>query len=412
MIKLFVMDVDGTLTDGGIYYDNNGNEFIKFNVKDGAGIKRLQSIGIKTMILTGRRSKSVEIRAKNLSIDYVIQGAEDKAAFLKGFLEHNIIAPEEVAYIGDDINDLEPIRNVVYSACPNDAVSEVKTAVHAVCSLNGGQGAVREFSDYIINEFLYLCPVTDEKGAWYTSHQLRAHAGGGIEGYTYTNSKEALFNTYTNGIKIVELDVTITSDEMAVISHNFMFELTPELPENPSYEEFMNCKICGKFTPLSLEDVVDFIVQHSECYIVIDHPAKGLNQLMKIINCLLDIIYKKNLDTSILNQFIVQVFTVKEHKWVQSLGLFKNLEFYFSAKRDIEGTIEYIVKNNVHTVSINKSRLNKNLVAKFNRLGIKVFSPSINDEESIQRVFDMGVWGITSDFADNETLNKIVSRRI
>lgn len=150
MIKLLVMDVDGTLTDGGIYYDNSGNEFKRFDVKDGAGIVQLQKHGVKTMILTGRTSKCVDRRASELQIDYVIQGISNKADYLSRFLEEQGLEFNETAYIGDDINDLECIRMVGYAACPKDSVDSVKSDAHYICNHKGGYGAVREFIEYIL----------------------------------------------------------------------------------------------------------------------------------------------------------------------------------------------------------------------------------------------------------------------
>jgi len=405
------MDVDGTLTDGGIYYDDNNNEFKKFNVKDGAGIVRLHRTGIKTMILTGRNSVCVERRSKDLQIDYVFQGVSDKLEFLKDFMQTHGFAADEVAYIGDDTNDLPCIKALTWTACPADAVNEVKQTVAYVCSKDGGDGAVREYADYIQKEFLYLTPLVDEENAWYTKARLRAHAGGGIEGCMYTNSKEALLESYKKGIRIIELDATITSDDKVVISHNFMKDVTWGLSSDlPTYKEFMECKICGRFTPMSLEDLIIFLVEHRDLHIVLDHPAKGFLQLTKIINKLLELINEKQLDKNVLDQFIIQVFTIEEHEWLNSLKHFKNLEFYFSAKRDIEGTIDYVVKSKVHTVSINKTRLNKELVTKFSKLGVRVFSPSINEPEEIKAAFDMGIWGITSDFISIEELKNIFGK--
>ena len=191
MIKLFVMDVDGTLTDGGIYYDNQGHEFKKFNVKDGAGIRMLHAAGIKTMILTGRASECVKRRSQELGITFLGQGLSDKATYLKEFMQEHQLDTSEVAYIGDDINDIECMAMAGYTACPWDANTKIKSIVHAICECGGGQGAVREFVDYIFEEFLYLQPLMDEEGAWYTETHLRAHAGGGIDGFMYTNSMEA-----------------------------------------------------------------------------------------------------------------------------------------------------------------------------------------------------------------------------
>ena len=148
-IKLVILDVDGTLTDGGVYIDSNGVETKKFNIKDGAGIVLAEKVGVEFMILTGRKSYCVEHRANELKIKYVFQGIADKLSYLQLFLTQQGLSSNEVAYIGDDINDLECMRTVGFTACPADAVEEVRQQCDFVSRYNGGQGAVREVCDMI-----------------------------------------------------------------------------------------------------------------------------------------------------------------------------------------------------------------------------------------------------------------------
>lgn len=151
-IKLIVLDVDGTLTDGGIYIDNNGIETKKFNIKDGAGIVLAQRHGIEFMILTGRKSHCVEIRAKELNIRFIEQGVVKKEAFLQHFMNEHQLLPAEIAYVGDDYNDIESMKMVGCKVCPNDAITEVKEMADFVMRHNGGEGAVRDFCDLIISQ--------------------------------------------------------------------------------------------------------------------------------------------------------------------------------------------------------------------------------------------------------------------
>lgn len=145
-IKLLVMDVDGTLTDGKIYMGNNGEVMKAFDVKDGCGIKDiLPTLGIVPVIITGRKSKIVENRAKEIGITELHQGVRDKLAVLKNVAEKYNVSPDEIAYIGDDLNDLECIEYCGVTACPADAVDGVKRKVTYVCKKNSGEGAVREF---------------------------------------------------------------------------------------------------------------------------------------------------------------------------------------------------------------------------------------------------------------------------
>ena len=146
------MDVDGTLTDGKIYMGNNGEVMKAFDVKDGCGIKDiLPTLGIVPVIITGRVSKIVENRAKEIGITELHQGVRDKLTVLKEVAEKYNASQNEIAYIGDDINDLECIEYCGFTACPADAVEEVRQKVTYVCKKNGGEGAVREFIKYYIN---------------------------------------------------------------------------------------------------------------------------------------------------------------------------------------------------------------------------------------------------------------------
>lgn len=150
-IKMLVMDVDGTLTDGCIYVGAEGELMKAFNVQDGYAVAHmLPQYGITPVIITGRSSKIVEKRAAELKITHLHQGVSDKLAQLKLVAAELGAAPEEIAYIGDDLNDLDCIHYCGLTACPADAVPEVVAAVQYVCKRNGGRGAVRELIDMII----------------------------------------------------------------------------------------------------------------------------------------------------------------------------------------------------------------------------------------------------------------------
>jgi len=149
-LKVLVMDVDGTLTDGKIYMGNQGEEFKVFNIHDGYAICNiLPKLGIIPVILTGRASKIVENRAKELRIQYVFQDVNQKKIKLEQFLTEMHLVWENIAYIGDDIPDLECMKRVRFAICPNDAVDEVKKICCYICSKNAGSGAVREGIEWI-----------------------------------------------------------------------------------------------------------------------------------------------------------------------------------------------------------------------------------------------------------------------
>ena len=151
VIKLFLCDVDGTLTDGGMYYSENGDELKKFNTRDGMGFQLLREADIKTGIITSEDTKIVENRVKKLKVDFLYQGKRDggKLAVAKEICEQLGITLDEVAYIGDDVNCVELLEAVGLKACPADACEEVKAiaGIH-VMTKKGGEGCVREFLDF------------------------------------------------------------------------------------------------------------------------------------------------------------------------------------------------------------------------------------------------------------------------
>lgn len=155
MIKLFVMDVDGTLTDGKIYMGENGELMKAFCAKDGYAIHRLlKKNKILPVIITGRISKIVELRSAELGILEVHQGVTDKAARLMEVAKKYHLQRNEIAYIGDDDNDLEAMQAAGFVGCPADASENVKKAADFVSSYCGGEGAIREFVEKIVEDCL------------------------------------------------------------------------------------------------------------------------------------------------------------------------------------------------------------------------------------------------------------------
>ena len=151
-IKLIVMDVDGTLTDGKIYMGVNGEVMKAFDVKDGyAIVNMLPKHGIIPVIITGRHSDIVDNRAAELRIKELHQGVQNKLPKLMEVAAKYNVNQSDIAYIGDDLTDLACIELCGMSACPHDAVDEVKQRVNYVCEHDGGHGAVREFVEYILN---------------------------------------------------------------------------------------------------------------------------------------------------------------------------------------------------------------------------------------------------------------------
>ncbi|HEY8209736.1 MAG TPA: HAD hydrolase family protein [Myxococcaceae bacterium] len=143
-IKLLVFDVDGVLTDGGLFYGPDGEVLKRFDVKDGHGLVMARLLGLKAAVLTARTSKIVEVRGRELGMVAVEQGHKDKAKGLLGLCERVGVDPGEIGYMGDDINDLAPMGMVGLPACPSDAVPEVRQSALFIAASPGGHGAARE----------------------------------------------------------------------------------------------------------------------------------------------------------------------------------------------------------------------------------------------------------------------------
>ncbi|PSM51828.1 3-deoxy-D-manno-octulosonate 8-phosphate phosphatase, YrbI family [Campylobacter blaseri] len=150
MIDIIFLDVDGCMSDGGIYYTNSKEEIKKFNTKDGFGIVNWIKLGKKVAIITGRKSNIVEYRAKELGIHYLIQNSKDKLSDAKEILKKEGLNFSSAAAIGDDLNDLKLLKAVKFSFKPKDAMNDIKTDI--TLSKKGGEGAIREMIEIIIEK--------------------------------------------------------------------------------------------------------------------------------------------------------------------------------------------------------------------------------------------------------------------
>lgn len=149
-IRLVIFDVDGVLTDGRLFFDQKGVEYKSFNAKDGQGLKLLMQSGVQVAIISGRKSEAVKVRMKNLGIQHVYQGHENKIAAFKSLCENLAVAPEQVAHIGDDLPDLAIMSRAGLAIAVQDAHHEVIKRAHWQTQLPGGKGAAREVCDFIM----------------------------------------------------------------------------------------------------------------------------------------------------------------------------------------------------------------------------------------------------------------------
>lgn len=151
-IKALAMDVDGVLTDAGMYYSERGDEFKKFNTRDAQGVELLLKNGFLVAIITKEKTKLIKRRAKKMKVKNVFQGVDDKLSCLKEFASANNITLDEIAYTGDDINDLDVLRSVGLSIAVNDATDRVKNVCNYVTKTRGGCGAVREVCELLLDK--------------------------------------------------------------------------------------------------------------------------------------------------------------------------------------------------------------------------------------------------------------------
>lgn len=149
-IRYLVIDVDGTMTDAGIYYDEHGNELKKFCTKDAAGFFAAHQVGIRIMVLTGRKCQATTRRMQEMKVDFLVQNIKNKVEYLERFMRENGISGEELGYLGDDLNDLECMRLAGFTGCPADACEEVKKTADYVSEVKGGYGAVRDIIAYLL----------------------------------------------------------------------------------------------------------------------------------------------------------------------------------------------------------------------------------------------------------------------
>lgn len=149
-IKYLVIDVDGTMTDAGIYYDEHGNELKKFCTKDAAGFFAAHQAGMEILVLTGRECAATTRRMTEMKVEYLVQNCKDKVTYLKQFMEEKGITGDELGYLGDDLNDLPGMQLCGFAGCPADACVEIKEYADYVATARGGEGAVRGVIEYML----------------------------------------------------------------------------------------------------------------------------------------------------------------------------------------------------------------------------------------------------------------------
>lgn len=152
-IRLVLTDNDGVLTDTGVYYNAEGEALKRYSIRDGVGVERLRAAGIQTAVITGEQSPSITARAGMLNLPHVFLGVKDKGAFLAPFLQSAGLDIAEIAFIGDDVNDMglfHQINPFGLTGAPSDAIPVIAATAHYTCTVVGGHGAFRDFADWIL----------------------------------------------------------------------------------------------------------------------------------------------------------------------------------------------------------------------------------------------------------------------
>jgi 3-deoxy-D-manno-octulosonate 8-phosphate phosphatase (KDO 8-P phosphatase) len=160
-VRLLIFDVDGVMTDGRLYYSDSGEEMKAFDVQDGQGIKLLQAAGVAAAIISSRRSRLVELRAQNLCIAHLIQGADDKVAAFAGLLAQCGMQADAAGFVGDDLADLPVLARCGLAIAVPDAPEIIKQRAHYVTRARGGRGAVREACELVLQAQDALARVMD-----------------------------------------------------------------------------------------------------------------------------------------------------------------------------------------------------------------------------------------------------------
>ena len=160
-IKLLALDVDGVLTDAGAYYSENGLELKKFSIRDGMGMSLVQKTGIRVAIITTENTKIAELRARRLKIEDIYQGVINKVDAIEDLLKKYSLSWDEIAFVGDDINDIPLLRKVGFAATPSNATALNKKVAHYITKSTGGNGCVREVCDLLLAQHWKGFSITD-----------------------------------------------------------------------------------------------------------------------------------------------------------------------------------------------------------------------------------------------------------
>lgn len=246
-------------------------------------------------------------------------------------------------------------------------------------------GLYRDIFKYIYFEPFGLKPLKNNSDDWFNKYKIIPHAMGGINEDTYTNSLEAFEQSVKNGFNTMEIDVCMTKDHIPVLCHNDVSELT--------FQDFMTSKIDNKYTPMSLEMLINAMKNNSELIAILDIKNKQEVEVTK---------YLKSNATDIIDRFVIQIPSVKAFKDITKIHRFKYFHYNFSVDGNVNYHLGFVVKNNIPTCSVAiKSIKNAKTLRYLNKYGVKVFSYTVNTQELYDNLKEKGCYGIITDSPNN-----------
>jgi glycerophosphoryl diester phosphodiesterase len=269
---------------------------------------------------------------------------------------------------------------------------------------HGYFSAAKNYIHYYLNrpDFNGFEPLNDDENAWYSGNFLIAHALGGIDGDTYTNSLEAFENGLGRGYKIFEADFSVTSDGKVVCSHDF---------ENfdgvtPDYDTFMETKIYDKYTPLDMKSLVALLYENKDIYLMTDFKwdnsfGSDNHEVTLIMDELVSDIESYN-DKSLYDRVIIQIYSEDNYADIEAYGCFSNYVYtlYNYAYPIYDEIAAFCLENRISVVTMEKSRATKEHVEILDRWNIKVYSHTVNDEDEMRGLMSNGVTGIYTDWLE------------
>lgn len=239
---------------------------------------------------------------------------------------------------------------------------------------------------------------TQSETSWYTTYSVIAHAMGSVNGVDYTNSKEAFEQSYKKGYRVFEIDLSFTSDNKIVLWHDWEEDTGKYVKQSgrkiPTYEFFMSHKICKKYTPLSLEDLIDIMKSHPDIYVVTDSKETNYLSILK------SLVKESKEDDTILNRFIIQFYEYNQYAKIQNVYSFKNCLFtiYNLRDRNLDHIGSFCKENKVPVVGVPpKYAGNKRDVAKLKEYGVYVYTYTINKPRNARFYKQCGIDGIYTD---------------